>query len=220
MNTRRPDLRIVFIPKVEFRASGVGRNLPFACRLLPSPLRPQSGRKNAGMTMIELGLVMGIVSVLLALVLGLGRHVNATVKIRRAQADLGVWHEALNRWHLQFGDYPYESVDLATGKAVGGSLLNDSDPSLNLSNVLASCHLQFTVSNTKTNIAFRSFQPSSVKHIDPWGFPYIYTCDPSRKAYTLYSCGADSRSMLNGKGIPPGTPPNPDPTLDDIYFER
>ena len=65
----------------------------------------------AGMTMIELAIVMGIVSILMAMVLGLARHVDATVKIRHAQADLGEWHETLNRWYLQFGEYPHARIE-------------------------------------------------------------------------------------------------------------
>ena len=173
------------------------------------------------MTLIELGIVMGIVSVLIALVLGLGRHVDAAVKIRRAQADLGEWHETLNRWFLQFGEYPYQSLDVATGNPLETTLLNADTPSLNLSNLLASCYLQFTASGSYTNLYFRSYLTSDLNHIDPWGSPYIYVCDPGRKAYTLFSCGADSKTILSdGTGIPTGTPSTPDPTLDDIYFER
>jgi len=173
------------------------------------------------MTLIELGIVMGIVSVLIALVLGLGRHVDAAVKIRRAQADLGEWHETLNRWFLQFGEYPYQSLDVATGNPLETTLLNADTPSLNLSNLLASCYLQFTASGSYTNLYFRSYLTSDLNHIDPWGSPYIYVCDPGRKAYTLFSCGADSKTLLSdGTGIPTGTPSTPDPTLDDIYFER
>lgn len=181
-----------------------------------SVLRRQSSRK--GMTLIELGIVMGIVSILLALVLSLGRHVNAVVKIRRAQADLGEWHEALNRWHLQFGEYPYEAVDIENGTVLESDLINTSTPSFNLSNVLERCYLRYAVSGSTTNITFRSFLTSDITHIDPWGTPYIYDCDPGRKSYTLFSCGSDSSSVLNGSAI--GRTSTPDPTLDDIYFER
>ncbi|MDD4019856.1 MAG: hypothetical protein PHV28_18150 [Kiritimatiellae bacterium] len=170
------------------------------------------------MTLIELGIVMGIVSVLLALVLGLGRHVNAVVKIRRAQAELGEWHDALNRWFLQFGEYPYEAVDVETGETLQPDLITANTPASNFSNVLARCYLRYTVSGNTTNISFRSFLTSDVSAIDPWGSPYIYTCDPGRKAYTLFSCGPDAGSVLNGKAI--GKTSTPDTTLDDIYFER
>ncbi len=173
------------------------------------------------MTLIELGVVMGIVTVLLALVLGLGRHVNEIVKIRRAQADLGEWHEVLNRWHLQFGEYPYEAVDVATGNRIGQPLLDTRKPTENLANILGDCHLRFSFDGSITNITLRSFLTSDLKLTDPWGSPYIYDCDPGRKAYTLYSCGQDSRSVMpDGTRIPTDAPATPDPTLDDIYFER
>ncbi len=170
------------------------------------------------MTMIELGVVMGIVTVLLALVLGLSRHVNEIVKIRRAQAELGEWHEALNSWHLQFGEYPYEAVDVETGDVLENNLITDTEPFLNLSNILDRCAMRYTVSGSTTNITFRSHLNTHVSMIDPWGTPYIYTCDPGRKAYTLYSCGPDASSTLNNRQI--GRSSNPDPTLDDIHFER
>jgi Tfp pilus assembly protein PilE len=74
-------------------------------------LFPVTYRRNAaGMTMIELCVVMGIATVLMAMVLGLSRHVNEIVKNRHAQADLGEWHETLNDWFLKFGMYPDSSV--------------------------------------------------------------------------------------------------------------
>jgi len=219
MNTRRPTSSVALIPKVEGRGSRVGEDQPFArlrrTILLPSPLRPLSGRKNAGMTMIELGLVMGIVSVLLALVLGLGRHVNATVKIRRAQADLGVWHETLNRWHLQFGEYPHTRInpDLDSVDPLDSVDWELKTPSRFPLTILTNqCEIIFPT----TNITFRSYLTSAVNTVDPWGMPYIYVCDPGGKAYTLFSCGPDRKSA----DLPSGTSPPSDPTLDDIYFER
>ena len=167
--------------------------------------------------MIELGIVMGIVAVLLALVLGLARHVDATVKIRRAQADLGEWHETLNRWHLQFGEYPYAKIDTMT-ESDSSALLDPNNPSLNLSNLLQNCEVSFETATSPTKVTFRSFLTSNLKHIDPWGTPYIYDCAPGGRSYILYSCGPDASSMLNNKDI--GQTTAHDPTLDDIYFER
>ena len=171
------------------------------------------------MTMIELGIVMGIVTVLLALVLSLGRHVNGIVKIRRAQTDLGEWHETLNRWHLQFGEYPHGAIDVNGNES---TLLDAYDPDMNFSNILARAYVQLKAgdSGSTTNITFRSFRISGVSHIDPWGTPYIYTCDESRKAYTLYSCGPDTHTLVNGTVYPSGAASVPNPSLDDIYFER
>lgn len=207
MNTRRPTSSVACIPKVEGRVSSVGKKR--GC-----PRRP--GISRDGMTMIELGLVMGIVSVLLALVLGLGRHVNATVKIRRAQADLGAWHETLDRWFLQFGEYPFVRVR-ANGDEE--TVVETGKPETNLSNVLSRAYVQLALANgVTTNITLLAYRASNVSHIDPWGTPYIYTCDASRKSYTLFSCGPDASSVLNGVAI--GAAPSGQAPLDDIYFER
>jgi Tfp pilus assembly protein PilE len=176
------------------------------------------------MTMIELCVVMGIATVLMAMVLGLSRHVAEVVKIRRAQADLGEWHDAFSRWYVQFGEYPYEAVNLSTGNRIGPKLLDDDNPSQNLTNVLDNCYLRFNVLGG-TNVTFRSFLTSAVNHIDPWGCPYIYDCDPGKKSYILFSCGSDSRSVLpvsggGTVGIPVTNDKQPSYTLDDIYFER
>ena len=220
MNTRRPTSSVALIPKVEGRVSSAEKKRPFPRRSSPDARYP--GVPRTGMTLIELGIVMGIVSILLGLVLGLGRHVNAVVKIRRAQAELGEWHETLNRWFLQFGEYPYAVIDTADEtKGSPDSLLETANPSLNLSNLLDHCEVRFATSTYTTNITFRSFLTTGVSAIDPWGSPYIYDCDPGRKAYTLFSCGPDARTILpDGTKIPSGTPSSPDPTLDDIHFER
>ncbi|HGP6143946.1 TPA: prepilin-type N-terminal cleavage/methylation domain-containing protein, partial [Vibrio cholerae O1] len=83
MDFRRPILNVAFSPSVERRGAGVG-NFPCTSRRSTFDTRP-SEKKRSGMTLIELGIVMGIASVLLALVLGLARHVDASIKIRRAQ---------------------------------------------------------------------------------------------------------------------------------------
>ena len=130
-----------------------------------------SRRSAAGMTMIELCVVMGIVTVLLALVLGLSRHVNEVMKIRRAQAELGEWHEALNRWHLQFGEYPCEAVNVESGKVLEGDLFSEEKPEFNLSNILVHCYMQYTISGVSTNVTFLSYLPKNASLIDPWGVP-------------------------------------------------
>jgi type II secretory pathway pseudopilin PulG len=181
------------------------------------------------MTLIELGIVMGIVSLLLALVLGLARHVDAAVKIRRAQADLGEWHESLNRWFLQFGEYPHARIDTTVSSPVDGvhavpfdSITlgsPDTYPLARLTNDTASsgCYVRFVRSDgSYTNITFRSFLVSSPSVTDPWGTPYIYLPSANARSYDLFSCGPNRKSA----GIPTGTPAAPDLTLDDIHLEK
>ena len=179
-----------------------------------------------GMTMIELAIVMGIVSILMALVLGLARHVDASVKIRRAQADLGEWHETLNRWHLQFGEYPYARID--TTRDDSDDLLNsinwklDQPRNYPLTILTNRCEIIMPLSGSTTiNITFRSFLTTAVSTVDPWGMPYIYLTSDNAQAYTLFSCGPNRRTLIDSQQIPTGSPVSDiDPTLDDIYFER
>ena len=192
---------------------------------LPNPKSPL-GHAVAGMTMIELAIVMGIVSILMAMVLGLARHVDATVKIRRAQADLGEWHETLNRWHLQFGEYPYARIDTRDDSpgpldSVDWTLKDPSRfPLAVLTNDAGAsgCYVRYYTNAHPggTNITFRSFLTTAISTVDPWGTPYIYVPSDNAQAYTLFSCGPNRKSA----DIPTGTPATPDPTLDDIYFER
>ena len=178
------------------------------------------------MTMIELAIVTGIVSVLFALVLGLTRHVDATVKIRKAQAELGEWHEVLNRWFLQFGEYPHAQINTITGTieplfdSINWNFINPNHyPFVILTNDTNSggCYVRFPHDTLPyTDITFRSFLTTSVNTIDPWGTPYIYIPSDNAKAYTLFSCGPNRQSH----GIPPNAPATPDPSLDDIHFER
>ncbi len=203
MNTRRPTPNVELSPNAEGRVSGVEKKR--AC--------PRILRRN-GMTLIELGIVMGIVSILLGLVLGLGRHVNAVVKIRRAQAELGEWHETLNRWFLQFGEYPHARIDTEDVKTLGGDVdWTLEDPSRYPLTILTN---QCEVIYPDRTVTFRSFLTTAVSTVDPWGMPYIYLTSDNAQAYTLFSCGPDRKS----DNIPTGAASTPDPTLDDIHFER
>jgi type II secretory pathway pseudopilin PulG len=179
------------------------------------------------MTMIELGIVMGIVSVLLALVLGLARHVDAAVKIRRAQTDLAEWHESLNRWFLQFGEYPHAQINTANGTAVAvyGDPLSftlsqpSTYPLARLTNETSGAFVRYDT--PATNITFRSFLTAAASTVDPWGTPYIYLPSANARAYDLFSCGPNRQTLIGSRRIPSTAAATTlDPTLDDIHLEK
>ena len=182
------------------------------------------------MTMIELGIVMGIVSILFALVLGLARHVDAAIKIRRAQAELGEWHEALNRWFLQYGEYPHAQIDpnrpLAVKELFSPPNWDFTDPRdyplTILTNETDGCYVRLIYNGIYTNITFRSFLTTSVSTTDPWGTPYIYDIPSGNaKSYTLFSCGPNRQTRIGNQRVPSRAQEiQLDPTLDDIHFER
>lgn len=178
------------------------------------------------MTLIELSIVMSIVSILLALVLGLARHVDTAVKIRRAQADLAEWHESIQRWFLQFGEYPHAGIDTTRADAPAERFDTPDwsfrEPRLYPLAILTNdtqCFVHYDA--PETNITFRSLLTASVSTVDPWGTPYIYIPSENAKAYALFSCGPNRQTMVGGQRVPTSaTATALDPTLDDINFER
>ncbi|MBP7831380.1 MAG: hypothetical protein KA248_15845, partial [Kiritimatiellae bacterium] len=160
------------------------------------------------------------------LVLGLARHVDAAVKIRRAQAELGEWHESLNRWHLQFGEYPHARIDTDLDSVDSLDSLDSVDlttPSRYPLTILTNqCEIIMPLSgSTTTNITFRSFLTTAVSTVDPWGTPYIYLPSDNAQSYELFSCGPNRRTLIGNQRVPSGSAVSAlDPALDDIYFER
>ena len=163
------------------------------------------------MTLIELGVVMGIVTTLLALVLGLSRHVNEAVKLRRAQADLGEWHETLNAWFLKFGMYPDPSAQP----------FNCANVESNLTWLASTDANRQYYTPGATPYRFSALMSRKLPTSDPWGTPYVY--QSATNSYVLFSCGPNGvHQSADGSLIPRGaasSPNNSDPNTDDVYFE-
>ena len=192
---KRSSARIV--PRQRPASPVDGRQRPLPAVILSRP--------RAGMTMIELCIVIGIVSVLIALVLGLGRHVNEAVKLRRAQADLGEWHEALNTWFLKYGMYP-DPIP------VKNSVVESNVFWLATTDATA----QYRV-NTQIP-PFCSLLSKPLHTLDPWGTPYVY--QSFTNSYMLFSCGPNRVHKEGPDYIPRQSPTSlADPNSDDIYFE-
>ena len=169
------------------------------------------------MTLIELGVVMGIVAVLMAMVLGLSRHVTEVVKIRRAQADLGEWHETLNTWYLKYGMYPDPTPFIPSGDVESNLVWLASTNSV----------AQYRVLNDNNTIntkipPFSSLASKPLKTSDPWGTPYFY--QSATNSYELLSCGPNTQHSYtknNGQPalFPEGAAASADPNTDDVFFE-
>jgi type II secretory pathway pseudopilin PulG len=170
------------------------------------------------MTLVELSFTIGIMSLLLAMVLGLARHVNAITKVRRAQTELGQWHEALDRWFIQFGEYP--CYDARKGDQSDSTLTCWPKGNYNL-------NLTHTVSNACVRVGdndyvyFSSYVAGAPSLLDPWGKPYIYIAQDdnpddgisgTRIVCHLFSCGPNGKSSIIN-------PNDTNTERDDIYFE-
>jgi len=144
------------------------------------------------MTMIELGVVMAIVTVLLALVLGLSRHVNEIVKVRRAQTELGEWHEVLNTWHLKYGVYPDPMAYPINNPDIESNLVWLASQNANRA---------YYAEAGGSRIYFSSLMSRRLSPVDPWGTPYFYRS--TTNAYELLSCGPNTLHLYQRQ---PGGP--------------
>lgn len=163
------------------------------------------------MTLIELGVVMGIVTAMLALVLGLARHVNEVTKYRRAQADLGEWHETLHAWYLKFGMYPNPDSSQFSQNVESNLVWLASTNSASQYYVVQQAD--------GTRFPFSALASKPLKPYDPWGTPYFY--QSFTNSYELLSCGPNTQHTY-GQGLL--FPKNASATVsapnsDDLYFE-
>ena len=183
--------------------------VPSVSARLHSPASPRPP-SHAGMTMIELAIVIGIVTILMALVVGLSRHVNEVVKIRRAQTDLGEWHQVLHTWYLKYGMYP---------DPMGEPLYNTVIESNLFWLVSQGQNRGYYATDANGNQHyFCSLMSHTLNWKDPWGTPYIYRS--ATNAYTLLSCGPDGLHQENGELLPSTTTRTAtEPNTDDITFE-
>lgn len=210
MNSRRPIPNVAFLPSADRRGTSLGMSPPDCDRLTRDA--QQLAAPCTGMTLIELGVVMSIIAVLLSLVLGLSRHVNEVVKLRRAQADLGEWHETLNTWYLKFGMYP-------DPYALSGHI--ESNLVWLASTNSAAGQRYMVPLNNGTVFSFSSLASKPLKTTDPWGTPYFY--QSSTNSYELLSCGPNRAHQLDDSTQFPedfsGSSFPQDPNTDDVYFE-
>lgn len=164
------------------------------------------------MTMIELTITMSILALLISTLVGLSRHTNAVIALRRAQVELGEWDEALHQWYLTFEEYPYARINGENGATSGEEMESGPQAVHNLSNIVQNVYATLQDNGRSTNVTFRSFMQRNISIKDPWGKPYIYLVDDGHLSYKLFSCGPDRKSELLGD--------LPETSLDDVFFER
>ena len=131
-----------------------------------------------GLTLIEMLTVLFVVSILVAFVTGTARYASRAAETRRAEADLHLLADALERYYLRFGDYP----------ATSG---NDAQELL--------FHRQQLPAPDKDQrpvfYYFSNSLPRTFTATDPWGNAYQYIRhvggNDDIETFTLYSLGPD-----------------------------
>jgi prepilin-type N-terminal cleavage/methylation domain-containing protein len=149
-----------------------------------------------GLTLIEMLTVLFVVSILVAFVTGTARYASRAAETRRAEADLHLLADALERYYLRFGKYPPDEPEdyLAT------DLLGHTEP---------------LPGNPGDFYAFSNSLPRTFTALDPWGESYRYVrhvsvndvndvnhVNDSIETFTLYSLGPDRKEP----GTAPDTP--------------
>ena len=145
-------------------------------------------RAKTGFTLVEMLAVLFIVGILLGIVLGSARYASQVSRISRAESDLHALADALERFHLVFGEYPpvESATNLVTYKR--DSLSFDSKDE-----------------DKRAVFVFANLLPKSFTAIDPWSHSYVYRVyNPARglsaattqkddMLYVLASIGPDGK---------------------------
>ncbi|MGI6100605.1 MAG: type II secretion system protein GspG [Kiritimatiellia bacterium] len=141
-----------------------------------------SGKR--GLTLIEMLTVLFVVSILVAFVVGTARYSSRAAEVRRAEADLHLLADALERYYLRFGEYPPDEPD---NNYPATALLARTQP-------IPGTPGEYYV--------FSNSLPRDFTALDPWGESYRYVRHASSHddiskgidTFTLYSLGPDRNS--------------------------
>ncbi len=121
-------------------------------------------RGKSGFTLVEVLTVLFIVGILLGIVLGSALYASQAARVSRAESDLNTLADALDRFHLVFGEYP--DVESAT------NLVTYRRDALN---------------GEADGWHFAHLLPKGFTAVDPWSHPYLY------RVYTPERGGAQSQ---------------------------
>ncbi len=150
-------------------------------------------RRRFAFTLIELLTVIFLVGILLALVMGLYRHAQDASNRRRAQADLGELHHALQKFNLEYGGYPGDPA-LEHFFVVPAS---DDYATYSFTNATQILAIETHIVIGSGTYRFRNWLPRDFDGLDPWRRPYQYRYDADDPDnYDLYSTGDDHQNPV------------------------
>lgn len=137
--------------------------------------------------MLELLTVIGVIGLLTAIVIGVGRYAWESGRTSRARAELAVLAGALESYRATYGDYPRTDVPARLLQSLLGrrspAYLPLSGPAL------------LDVARFSVTVGQDPFTSETAELLDPWDHPYRYaykTQAPwTNPGYVLYSAGPD-----------------------------
>lgn len=146
--------------------------------MTPMPIRPRSRRKagalrrDAGLTLIELMVVVVILALLAVVIVPRVIDRPDQARAARAQADIGAISSALNLYRLDTGAYPTTDQGLQA---------------------LVEMPSSAPIPSNWASGGYLDRVPD-----DPWGRPYVYLAPGVNGPFDIVSYGADGRSGGTG----------------------
>jgi general secretion pathway protein G len=132
-----------------------------------------NAERKRGLTLVEMLTVLFIVSILVSFVTGIARHASRAAETRRAQADLHLLADALERFYLVFGSFP---------------------PNRTTPEATELLKLEVRTLPGGGDYAFSNSLPQTFTALDPWGNSYRYLRQGDEtETFALYSLGPDKK---------------------------
>jgi len=171
-----------------FQRSSKGKSEKYLNVERSSTSKSVNPRRGRGFTLLEVLVSITIIAFLCGLIVGFARLANHTAQRQQARAELANWHEALDRWHARFGEYP-QLDDVGAETAVPVFELYQYYEILDFDEEKIE-RIFYEQTGSTTNAADASLLKLSLK--DPWGTDYYFR-HISQDEYELWSCGPDSQ---------------------------
>jgi prepilin-type N-terminal cleavage/methylation domain-containing protein len=168
--------------------------------------------RRAGFTLIELLFVVGILTILSLIAVGVGHALASKARSGQASAELAALSSALESYKQAFGDYPRTGSNAELLQA----LIGKRGPT----GAVISGHA--FLDTTHLLLSADPFADATAQCLDPWEQPYHFayrTDSPwTHLGFVLYSSGPDmlSAPLLAGGEVNDSAATN----RDDIFLER
>lgn len=178
------------------------------------------GKDKKGFSTVEIITVVAIISILLTMVIGVGKHITTQGNEELAQSTIGILVTAVEQYYAEEGNFPFVAtvgVDFdvaAFGTLLGGAIAitagthDETDwssealyytlsGSLNSKRIInAITDSMVTTRDSKKVVVKVTVAPSATPHpmprfIDPWGNSFIYRYDLGDSFCSIGSAGRD-----------------------------
>jgi general secretion pathway protein G len=139
-------------------------------------MTPKRFRRDAGVTLVEMMVVIVIIGLITAIVVVNVLPAQDTARLQKARADIRMLEQALELYRLDRARYP--STEEGLDALVAPPAADDA--------------------SARTEPYIRALPD------DPWGKPYVYVSPGAERAFDLFSYGADGQQGGEGRNADVG----------------